>query len=1347
MKKPVIIVALSLILCLFRPVETDGGTTAGIPFVRSYTSKEYNQHEQNWAAVQDSNGLMYFGNTHGLLEYDGSAWDFYRTPGPNIVRSLAVTDSNRLYVGGYNYFGHMSRDSSGCFVFQSLSDLLKPGAATFGNVWNILIGDAQVYFQTDSALFRWDNNTFKSWKTSYPFNRSFLIRDTVYTVTPGTGLVWLDRDIFKPVDGGERFTDEKIFDMVPWNDHDILIGTRKQGLLLYSGNAVRKFKTDHDNIVSSSRITALCPLPDGTLAVATRNAGALIFNEAGKLEHWLKVGHGLPDNTVWQLFADNQGGLWLMLNNGLVRVQMASPVTRIDARYGLEGTVESIGRLEDKLYIATSRGLFFMNLDSTTGDLQRFGSIKPWRLYSAGTFLVVSGYDGGTWILNRKGLTKIMDESGYSFRRSALDSNRIFIGLESGLASIYWNRGHWREESDIDLGITPVRDIVETRSGELWLGTSSSAVCRIRFPRNNKGLSEAEYSVYDEESGLIPSMQTYVFSFRNRVLFGNGNRILAYHEENDRFFPFDTLNSIFENDPGFIQEMVADQRGRYWLYGAGTAGMFVGVATGKENGWVWHTTPYKMLEGDVFTTIYPDPVLTNTVWLGGPDGLVRYHTDNEKTGDYAYHCLIRQVKTNNDSILWDHRSASAGQTAHIRLWEPLKYSTNQLRIEYTAPFYEMEGAIRFKYMLDDFDQEWSQWSEESIAHYTNIPEGTYRFRVIAKNLYDKQSREASFAFEILPPWYRTWPVYVFYLLMLVALIVVIVRLRLRTIEAEKKKLEQIVLDRTEEIQQKNRQLEEQAKKLIDLDETKSRFFADVSHEFRTPLTLIKGPAEEVLNNTYHGSTEKALKMILTNTDRLLLLINQLLDISKLESGSIKLKTRRQPLSPFISVVINFFSSLAESKHIKLAFIRPEEEFELYFDTDMLEKILCNLLSNAFKFTPDHGFITITVQKVDPKPETYPDGAVVIGVHDSGKGIPEEEIGSIFKRFEQGEHSLNNSLKGSGIGLALTKELVLLHHGDIEVSTAVDEGTKFDVYLPLGRQHLQADEILDEERDVNPPSEADFYIPVYHEKPQFSDQAESAGQQGNRCEIVIVEDNEEVRHYIRDHLEEEFLIAEAENGAVGEQYIIEHLPDLVVSDVMMPEMDGVEMTERLKKNPLTSHIPVILLTAKASEEARIEGLETGADAYMAKPFSAQELMVRAKKLIEGRKKLREAFKKELLLEPSESDAPSIQDMFLTKVTETIQKNLWDPDFGAERLSGSFNFSRRQFHRKVQALTGHTPGQLIRMFRLKKAKQMIEKGNGTVSEIAYEVGFNNLSYFSKCFSEQFGKLPSEIDPSHR
>ncbi|MFQ5648942.1 MAG: ATP-binding protein [bacterium] len=571
-----------------------------------------------------------------------------------------------------------------------------------------------------------------------------------------------------------------------------------------------------------------------------------------------------------------------------------------------------------------------------------------------------------------------------------------------------------------------------------------------------------------------------------------------------------------------------------------------------------------------------------------------------------------------------------------------------------------------------------------------------------------------------------------------------------------------------------------AEKLQEIDRMKSRFFANISHEFRTPLTLILGPLEKLLSEKFQEPVKKQFRIMLRNGRRLLRLINQLLDLSKLEAGSMSLEARPENIVQLLKGIVLSFSSLAERKRITLRFqppqpcegAEPSQGLTLYVDRDKLEKIVSNLLSNAFKFTPEGGEISVEVEtniplnppskssKGDFKDSHLKGGSrrvstadfVQITVSDSGAGIAPEKVTRIFDRFYQADDTYTREQEGSGIGLALTKELVELHHGEIQVASEVGKGTTFTVRLPLGKDHLKSEEIIAQP----PPSYSAIEGTA---APSSEDIGEGATVVGEPCEglkpsqgsegpplLLIVEDNADVRSYIRDYLESNYQIMEAVDGEEGFERSVDTIPDLIISDVMMPKMNGYELCRKLKTDERTSHIPIILLTARAGGESKVEGLETGADDYIIKPFDARELQVRVKNLIAQRHKLRERFRKEAILEPKEIAVTSMDEQFLRKAMDIIEQNLSDPEFSTERFARQVAMSRSQLHRKLHALTDHSTHEFIRVYRLKRAAELLQHQAGTVTEICYDVGFNSLSHFAKAFREQFGQSPSEFGAAH-
>lgn len=536
----------------------------------------------------------------------------------------------------------------------------------------------------------------------------------------------------------------------------------------------------------------------------------------------------------------------------------------------------------------------------------------------------------------------------------------------------------------------------------------------------------------------------------------------------------------------------------------------------------------------------------------------------------------------------------------------------------------------------------------------------------------------------------------------------------------------------EQLINQSQQLQEQTIKLRELDKVKSTFFANISHEFRTPLTLILNSLSDRIA-TVQGSADKQeldqLEVMFRNARRLLNLINQLLDLSKLEAGHMRLSAENCDLTELLNVVHASFSSLSVSRQIQFSLAAPPETVICRLDVDKVEKVLYNLLSNAFKFTPVGGSIDIKAARIS--------NTIQITVQDSGHGIPEDELTQVFNRFYQGKQYYSDE-QGTGIGLALTKELVELHGGKIWVESG-QNGTCFCLQLPFvpGVKEAVVFPLSIEPLHETVVSLIPSSFPV-HEK---NDQAGVPNEDTSLPSVLIIEDNEDLRNYMKRHLTGNYDVIETDNGRRGLERALEMIPDLVITDWMMPEMDGLALCRQLKTDERTSHIPIIMVTALASNDARFQGLETGADDYLTKPFDNRELNIRIRNLIESRKLLRERFSRELHLGPKKVLVSSMDEKFLEKVMQAIETYMGEPDFNMEKFGQEVGLSRMQLHRKLKALTGESPGDFLRTMRLKRAKRLLEARTGNVSEIAYEVGFNNLSYFSKCYREQFGTAPNE------
>jgi len=517
-------------------------------------------------------------------------------------------------------------------------------------------------------------------------------------------------------------------------------------------------------------------------------------------------------------------------------------------------------------------------------------------------------------------------------------------------------------------------------------------------------------------------------------------------------------------------------------------------------------------------------------------------------------------------------------------------------------------------------------------------------------------------------------------------------------------------------------------KLQDLDKAKSNFFTNISHEFRTPLTLISGPIQKQLQNENLPDEERDnFEMMHRNSTRLLSLVDQLLDISKIEAGSLQLKITKNELMPFIGALADGFTYVAKQKELNYTVNKNQTTIITWFDKDVLEKIVTNLLSNAIKYTPANGSIVCDT--------SVKENQFYFEVKNTGLGLSKEEQAKVFERFYQ----LNENKQGVGIGLALVKELVNLHKGKITVESIPDEWTTFKVALPIHKEAFNEKEIVNEEAIKS--TNEEIIIPESLGETSETNSITNTSSDADNLILLIVDDNADIRTYVSTIFKDTYTILTAKNGQEGIDLAIEHIPDIIISDVMMPVKNGIELCNTVKVDERTSHIPVILLTAKAGEENEIEGIKTGADDYVTKPFNEKLLQLRVEKLIESRKKLQERYSQEVILRPKDIAITPIDEQFLQRLQKVLDDKLVESSFSIEDFSQAVGMSRMQLHRKLKALTGLSASEFIRSQRLKLAAQLLKKSEINVSQVGYSVGFNDHAYFSKCFKEMYQCTPTQ------
>jgi len=638
----------------------------------------------------------------------------------------------------------------------------------------------------------------------------------------------------------------------------------------------------------------------------------------------------------------------------------------------------------------------------------------------------------------------------------------------------------------------------------------------------------------------------------------------------------------------------------------------------------------------------------------------------------------------------------------------------------------------YKYFMSGIDKDTIVMESNHPVEYTSLPPGNYKFWFTGSNNDKVWNYEGkTINIHVSPHPSRSVLAFIAYGIIILLITAIFVRRHFLKLIMDKRLLEAEVHNRTMELEKKNQKIEQ-------LDRMKTRFFTEISHKFRTPLSLIQGHIENLQSDIAFADKAKQFKMmevIKRNSGRLLNLVNQLLDISRIDAGKMKITLANADLLKTLRILVYEYLSTAENRKIQFAVDISDDPYITYFDRDKIEKIVSNLLSNAFKFTPSRGTVHCKIDICSHKINGIPPELVIM-VQDTGVGISKEDIDKIFDRFYRVEGQWEKDGGGTGIGLSLTEEFVTLLHGNIEVTSEKGFGTKFIVRIPLGKDHLSKDEyvVLSGESAANQESETEMNI-----QSAFKEIETEPG--GKKAQVLVIEDNTDLRDFIRDNLSKEYCIYEASNGRTAINMAFAKIPDIVVTDIIMPDLNGIDVCRKLKNDERTSHIPVIILTAKTGLEDRIEGLTSGADDYLSKPFNIHELKIRIANLLVQRAKLRQKYESISDLDESDGTSDTLDERFMKKVNAIISDRIHNFDFDVGVLQEELGMSRVHLYRKLKALTGESPSSLIHNRRMRTAARMIREKKGNLTEIALSIGISNPSYFSRSFREYYGVSPRD------
>ena len=1287
--------------------------------VRHYTIKDGLSDDAVTYTIQDSKGIVWIGTWEdGLNKFDGVKFttfqhnpaDYNSLSDNRLYSNIVEDDSGKLWIGTYTgldifdpkteRFQKLIFDS--LLLHKSNSIVARPGIRTIKVRKR---KDGKIWICTANGIYLADPLTLEVSKLS-SFSSNSQKQDNFSSNLLQSNF----KDIAETSDGSVwAFTTKGVIHWDAAND------------------ATKLFHLNPFDLISTSPYDWGCIYIDDLDRVwIGSNFGLSLYN---KIKN--SFDHFLPSTPSGSLRIEDTK----FEPNAIVKTHSGKLL--IGSRYGLysfDPTTKKfeilidhytwcITKLKNNVLIGTSNGLF--SLTNNPPKFRSFNSeleesdllaVVDRKNYIWSDFMnLASDGKGGVWRLSGKKLYRFKSKddiiSSINLTTAPISiykdtRGKIWFGGREGIELFNPNIGELVTFPDFPA--VRVFSICEEPGKYMWMATEIGLY--------RLSLNDYTYKAYQNDPNDLHSLPSNVTN--SVIIDQNGDKWVASAlglskliddtaTAYSKFKTWNSSNSIMTKQ--FIKEIVEDDTGTIWLIGGDEVYRFF-----PETEQMRKYGYYDGLYGTRIWNVWKDP--SGRIFFEARGGYKYVVPDSLENNSFIPPVILTDMSVQNkkvpiqgnfgDTLSWGTPLTTSITYANEII---LPYDQNDFSLEFAAlNFLNPENNL-YKFKLEPYETDWIETTAENrIARYTNISPGEYTFRVIGSN-NDGIWNETGASLDIIihPPWWMTWWAYVIY-----GMIVMGMLLTIRAYEMKRMK----VRDR--------------AKYLSELDQLKTRFFTNISHEFRTPLTLILGPLKSMYEGTFTGDRKSALAVMIRNGQRLLNLINQLLDISKLEAGKMKMQVINTDLVELLQQIAASYESLAKEKQIRYFFYPDRQELQVDLDQDKTEKIVHNLLSNAFKFTPEGGEVILHLKEEDKW--------AIIQVKDSGQGIPDADLDKIFDRFYQVDSSQTRTHEGSGLGMALTKELVELHRGAITLESKEGQGTTFTVRLPIEQKHISRGKADNDNVDAR---EIEAVVSTHGiSDPEIE---EEIGEENNNLPVLlIVEDNTDMRKYIKSTLQKLFQIREAENGKEGLTMANEMMPDLIISDVMMPEMDGFQLCKQIKTEELTSHIPVILLTAKADRTSKLSGLELGADDYLSKPFHAEELKLIVKNRITERQKMRERFSKDITLEPRHIAISSMDEQFLQKVMEIIEEHISDDQLSIEKLSHEAGYSQVQFYRKIKALSGQTPSQFLRIIRLKRAAELLKRKSNTVSQVAYSVGFSSLAYFSQCFKEQFGVTPGRF-----
>ena len=1328
---------------------------------RHFGKKDGLSQSSVFAITQDGDGYIWIGTRDGLNRYDGYQFTVYRnTPSQkgdlagNDVRVLYFdTLESNLWVGTYQ---GLSRYDSSLDTFHNYS--IQDGLSS--NAIRSILRDKEgrLWIGADGGLNLYQASQDRFINIPLGLRKELDPGVNVLFETPkGDLLLGLKSGLYQLLeskDGEFKLqrlitTDDPTFALPAYDVRSIIsddqgelwVGTQGGGVFRYhminKHLSIYQHQSDDPKSLSNNNVRTISKSPDGDIWIGTWVGLNKYLPQEDGFQHFLTddLNPGsLNNSSIRSIFFDQRGGLWLGTYHGGLNYH--DPALSRFENYEHFPNKNSLSHNVISSFIEDEKGNFWIGteggglnyFDRKTGNFIAYRSLPVQPNSISGNNVKALLKDGDyLWIgtfrqgMNRFHLsTKAFEHFKYDPQKNSLSNDNVYSFLKEddklwiltyggGLNVLNLKTKEFKAyqndpQDNTSINSDDGRVLLKDSQHRLWVGTEKGLSIVLRDDIDQLDLSFRTvlpdvkvYALLEDKSGII-----WIGTFTNGLF--------AYDPYEKTFKQYTEKNGL----PGYtIFGILQDNEGALWLSTnnglskldiASEAFTNYNYSNGLQNLEFNFNAHYKANSGELL--------------FGGTHGFTIFQPKGILPNSYIPPLVFTDLKVYNKKV--DVASEDAVLSKVLNQVEEITFKYNEaiFSIGIAALEYYNPSNVQYEYKLEGLDKDWNYTVGQTEASYTIQRHGTYTFKARAANsdgIWNEGFRTLKITV-LPPPWLSNWAYIIYALLAAGTLYGIWFFIRLRN---------RLHLERLAKAQQK------------ELNEMKLRFFTDITHEFRTPLTLILGPLDELIQKYSSNGVHKQLNSVKRNAQRLLNLVNQILAFRKLESDHEPMQASEGDIVAFVQHIFQFFEETARLRNIDYHFNTEAASISLWFDYEKLERVFFNLLSNAFKFTPNSGSISVSIQRRED--------VVLISCSDNGNGIKKELHEQIFQRYYEKVSIPTSTAKGSGIGLALSKQMVELHHGKLWVESEVGQGATFLVQLPVGKLHLSPQEISPHK--VNVVQILSQKIDTNLKAPDFSwlDDAINTAPEDAPL-ILAVEDNEEILQYIHSIFQGSYKVETATNGKEGLQKARKCNPALIISDIMMPEMNGITMCQKLKTDIKTSHIPVILLTARSAQLFKNEGLEIGADDYVTKPFNPEELRLRVRNSIQSRKSMQEKFVKVMNLEPKAITVTSADEEFLNRALEIAEKHMDNSSFTAEQFAYELAVSRPLLFTKIKALTNQTPNNFMKTLRMKRAAQLLQQHKLNVSEVAYKVGFRDTRYFSKCFQKQFEQTPSEYMNNH-